>query len=157
MIYKQFGKTLIVTHETTVYTMTGDQEQRKEVIELVEKFENSKSEKARKTLLNKIVPKLKVKEELAKQELEKKVTKLKAEKKLEKKKTKTESKSKVDSKEMQLAASIENDLKSDEVQVLEDINKELVEENKRLKEQIEKAAAIKPAPATTGVSRRGEY
>ena len=157
MIYKQFGKTILVTHETTVYTLTGEKEQRQAIIELVEKHDNSKSEKAKKVLENKIIKLMKVKEQLENAKVEKEVSRLKAEKKLAKKEISKEKPKKVNSKEIALAESLENDLKEQTLQDIKDENEKLKAENEKLKNSLEKAKEVKPAVSSTGLSRRGEY
>jgi len=155
MIYKQFGKTVVVTEGNQVHKATLEKEAREEVKQLVEKHENSKSEKAKTTLLNKIVKIMGTKQELVAKETEKKVTKLKAEKKLAKKKALKDTTE--DKSEMVLAKSIEEDLNEQELNDLKDRNRALEEENRKLKESLEKASDIKPVVSNTGVSRRGEY
>jgi cobalamin biosynthesis Mg chelatase CobN len=149
MIYRQFGKTIIITHETTVYTFTGEKEQRDSLIQLVEKFNNSKSDKVKNTLKNKILKLVNIKEELKKQSKEKEVIKVKAEKKLIKKKLKSEVAKNKD--KVKLANDIETQLKT-----YKNENTNLKKEIDILKTALQKANNIISTKASVGISKPGE-
>lgn len=161
MIYKKIGKTVIVTDEETVYTMVGDKEQRESLVALIDKLDTMKSPRAIATFKKKnIFPLLTLKAQAEDKALEKKVTALKGEKKLNKKKAaeKKEPAAKNETKELQLAASLEEDLKVDEEkQELKDKNSALEEENRKLREALDKTKSMTPVQSNVGVRRTGEH
>lgn len=160
MIYKKIGKTVIVTDEQAVYTFVGEKQDRENLTALIDKLNALTSPRAITAFKKKqIFPLLTLKKDAENQEKEKKVTALKGEKKLKKKEAAVKKvTSKNTKKELQLAASLEEDLKIDEEkQELKDKNSALEEENKKLKEALDKTKSMTSAPAAVGIRRTGEH